>query len=124
MIAATLHGPNYFAANYDAEDIEVFANIGTAIEAVFDRYAANGAIACEVHTLDGHSNATQFPVFGEGHYIECYELSEPADDEDGAEHYILEGLTAVHSGICDWRIELVRCDDGIIRVQVTNTGVQ
>lgn len=119
MIATTLHGPNYSSPNNDESSIEIFASIGDAIEALFERSAANGRTYCDMLTLDNQSYSTLFPVFGEGHYMQCYELGDNPDFPIMTEDKILDALAAVHTGSFDWFIALDTDEVGTTYVRVT-----
>jgi hypothetical protein len=106
MIAATLHGPNYFSPNHDETTIEVFASIAEAIEALFERYSSNGKRSCTYNTLDGRRHSVLFPVFGEGTRFECYGIEGLVDRGIADEVQVMSTLAAVHSGVRDWTLTL------------------
>jgi hypothetical protein len=106
MIAATLHGPNYFAPNHDEASIEVFASIAEAIEALLERYSASGKRFCTYTTLNGKYHSVLFPVFGEGTSFECYGIEGLVDRGIPDEVQVMSTLAAVHSGVRDWTLTL------------------
>ena len=61
MIAATFHGPNYWAANHDETTVEIYDDLGQVIEALFDRTDSNGRRDCSYDTLDGAHHSVRFP---------------------------------------------------------------
>lgn len=115
MIATTLHGPSYWSSNHDETSIEVFAHLGEAITAMFQREAANGHYELPYTTLDGVKHSTRFPTFDEIR-LECYEI----DPEVPPEERIEEVLTQVHNGARDWTLTLAD-DDGQTIVKVARS---
>jgi hypothetical protein len=112
MIAATLSGPNYWAANYDETTIEVFPSLAEAIEALFDRESANGRRHCSYTTLDGREHDVLFPGFDLTTSFTCYEMSDEVTAENFcADDNIEEVLTMVHTSVSDWVLTLAN-DDG------------
>ncbi len=123
MIVATFHGPNHFLPNHDESTIEVFENIGHAISALFDRYDSKGEGNLPVRYLNGGHWRIPFPHVELGDSFECYKI-------DGSAHPIHElqvnmGLEAVHQGVWDYRLLLMRpfntagiADDGLVSVSV------
>ena len=116
MIAATLHGPNYWSSNHDEKSIEVFVNLEEAIRSMFRREAANGHYELEYTTLDGVKHSTRFPGFEHGTRLECYEV-DPEVPPDGL---IEEVLTQVHNGAYDWTLTLAD-DEGQTVVTVARS---
>jgi hypothetical protein len=111
MIAATFHGPNHFVPNYDESTIEVFENIGHAIAVLFDRYDAKGERPLPVRYLDGSHGAVPFRFVEEGDSFECYKMDDDYTVDDSGPvtvGQILEALTAVHMGVWDYRLSLMR----------------
>lgn len=109
MIVATFHGPNHFVPNYDETTIEVFENVGHAISALFDRYDTGRKFPVPVRYLDGNAADTIFPFTELGDGFECYKLSEDsADNGSLAEEGVIEALSAVHLGVWDYRLTLMR----------------
>lgn len=109
MIAATLHGPNYWAPNHDEHTIEVFENLGAAIEALIERYRSNGQRQCEISYLDGATESSLFPAFEIGTYLQCYTMGTDTlftDFPDLHEGVVTEVLAAVHGGHRDWTLFL------------------
>ena len=105
MIAATLHGPNYWAPNHDEHTIEVFENLGAAIEALIERYRSNGQRQCEISYLDGTTESSLFPAFEIGTYLQCYTI-EGHVDRIPDEVQVMNTLSAVHGGYRDWALFL------------------
>jgi hypothetical protein len=103
MIAATFHGPNHFIPSHDEHTIEVFENIGHAISALFDRYDADGERPLPVRYLDGNHGDIPFRFVELGDSFECYRITEL-----GTEDATLEALTAVHIGLPDYVLTLMR----------------
>lgn len=122
MIVATFHGPNHFLPNHDESTIEVFENIGHAISALFDRYDNGARVHQPVHYLNGSHDYVLFPFVEVGDYFDCYRLSEDATDGSLSEEGVIEALTAVHGGLRDYRLTLMRpfgaMDNGTISVSV------
>jgi hypothetical protein len=119
MIAATFHGPNHFVPNYDESTIEVFENIGHAISALFDRYDSKGEHPLPVRYLDGNHGDIPFRFVEEGDYFECYKVTDP----DPAVVETLVALAALHTGLWDYRLSLMRPfgtghPDGTVAVSV------
>jgi len=100
MIAATFHGPNYGASVNDESTIEVFHSLGHAMSALFDRYDSNGSRSLDVNYLNGSRDHTLFPCVTLGHYLDCYLI-----DSKG-EEAVMDALTAVHTGVPDYRLML------------------
>lgn len=124
MIAATLHGPNFWAPNYDFDTIEVFPSLEEVIEALFDRYSSNGQRDCKAEYLDGHFSNLLYPTFGAGTYFTCYLLPDvDEEDEDAVEGRRLEAHTAVHGGWRDYTVTLVESEEGSLVVTVERAGI-
>lgn len=105
MIAATFHGPNHFLPNHDESTIEVFENIGHAMSALFDRYDAKGERDLPVRYLNGNHGNIPFRFVELGDSFECYKLTEGPDHVGND---AVEALTAVHTGLWDYRLRLMR----------------
>lgn len=119
MIAATFAGPNYFTPNHDETSIEVFDNLGDAIEALLDRYKSNGRYPQPVVTLDGTTRSVLFPNVDEDTYFDCYVLSgDVTPDSIHSDEDIEEVLTAVHGGVWDWRLVLASDETADVFVKV------
>ena len=107
MIAATFHGPNHFVPNYDESSIEVFENVGHAMSALFDRYESRGVGNLPVLYLNGGTWRIPFPHVELGDSFEVYNLSvnrhAPLWEEA-----VEDALTAVHAGLWDYRLRLMR----------------
>lgn len=109
MIAATLHGPNYFAPNHDEHSIEVFTHLGEAIEALLSRYNGGNYSSHHVEYLDGSSEDVLFPAFGEGTRFEVYGMNTETlatDYPETHEGIVTETLSAVHLGVRDYTLTL------------------
>ena len=106
MIAATFHGPNYESLVNDESSIEVFSSLGHAMSALFDRYDSNGTRKLDVNYLNGFSDSTYFPCVTLGHYFDCYVIPDDFAAKPGDEGIMLEALTAVHTGVADYRLTL------------------
>ena len=117
MLVATLHGPNYWAPNHDEDSIELFPDLAAAIEALFERYAANGHSTCHVEYLSGKTEDVIFPVFSEGHYFIVHELT-CSNDRPLTEESIVDALGMVHGGVFDWTLILDVTDTGDVHVKV------
>jgi hypothetical protein len=124
MIAATFHGPNHFVPNYDESTIEVFENIGHAIAVLFDRYDTKGERYLPVRYLDGNRGDIPFDHIELGDSFECYKVPDDFMEQPG-DGLIEEALTAVHTGLWDYRLVLMRpfnaagvADDGLVAVSV------
>lgn len=108
MIAATFHGQNHFVPNYDEGNIEVFTNIGHALSALFDRYDAKGKRPLPVIYLDGLHGDIHFPDMELGDSFECYNISANWQSAPLREEAIEDALTAVHAGLWDYKLRLMR----------------
>lgn len=108
MIAATFHGQNHYAPNYDEANIEVYENIGHAISALFDRYDSHGERNLEVRYLNGGKWRRPFPHVELGDSLECYLIPDDFAAQPGDEGIILEALTAVHAGLWSYKLRLMR----------------
>lgn len=105
MIVATFHGPNHFVPNYDETTIEVFENVGHALSALFDRYDSHGEENLPVHYLNGSTWRIPFPHVELGDSFEVYNVSPlPVLSERVVE----DALTAVHAGLWDYKLRLMR----------------
>lgn len=116
MIAATLTGPHHFAPNYDESSIELFENLDEAVDALFERYSSNGSRQCTVRTLDGRTEETYFPAFGEESKFTCYKITTEQPDTD-------EVLSAVHGGWWDYTVELRRPHGDLLSAIVEKAGL-
>lgn len=105
MIAATFHGPNHFVPDYLVSTIEVFENVGHAMSALFDRYEAHGTKPLPVTYLDGLYGDIQFKDVELGDSFECYQIG---DDWHPDPMAIEDVLTAVHAGVWDYKLRLMR----------------
>jgi len=125
MIAATLHGPDYWAPNHDETTIEVFNTLEDVIEALFQRYSANGAYDLHYTTLDGKEHDVRFPTFGAGCALTCYLTDGDHPDRIYTEEGALEVLSAVHGGYWDYIVALdwAREDENQLIVTVLKSGV-
>jgi hypothetical protein len=128
MIAATLRGPSYSPINYDFDSIEVFPTLEDVIEALFERYSANGRSAVMYETLDSKHHLMQFPDFGAGMSFTCYRMPEPDPDPEitateALESARLEVHTAVHGGWHDYIVTLAESGEGTLVVQVERAGI-
>lgn len=130
MIAATFHGTNYSPPNYDFDTIEVFPSLEEVIEALFDRYSANGKRTCPATYLDGSGSHVYYPTVEAGTYFTCYRMPEPDPDPDVTATEALEGVrlevhTAVHGGWKDYTVTLdwSRHDDEQLVVAVEKAGI-
>jgi hypothetical protein len=108
MIVATFHGPNHFVPNYDESTIEVFDNIGHAISALFDRYDAKGERTLLVRYLNGGKWRVPFPHIELGDYFECYKIDGLDGSTPPGDDAIEDALTAVHAGLWDYKLRLMR----------------
>ena len=124
MIAATLHGPNYFSPNYDFDTIEVFPSLEEVVQALFERYSSNGRHQCEATYLDGHTESALYPAFG-GAYFVCYLLTQEAGSHELTEGMRMEAHTAVHGGWRDYTVALdwAREDEDKLIVTVDRAGI-
>lgn len=126
MIAAILSGPSYGAPNHDERSIEVFNHIGEVVDALFDRYSANGKRPCDIVTLDGMVTKSLFPALGEGTSFTCFEVdavSLTTGLKGTYEDLVMEVLTLVHGGHWAWDVELVATDSDLMTVNVEKAGV-
>lgn len=124
MIAATMHSPSYAPPNYDFDTIEVFPSLEEVIEALFDRYSANGQRLCPATYLDGSGSSVYYPTFDPGSYFTCYLLPDVDEaDEDEVEGRRLTAHTAVHGGWKDYTVTLAESDEGTLRVIVERAGI-
>lgn len=123
MIAATLHGPNYWAPSYDFDTIEVFDSLEQVIEALFDRYSSNGRRHCDAKFLDGHTTSTLYPGFDPGTSFTCYLLTQEEGTTDLTEDMVMQAHTAVHGGWKDYTVTLVNSDEGELSVKVERAGI-
>lgn len=129
MIAATFHGASYAPPNYDFDTIAVYPSLEDVIEALFDRYSANGQRPITTAYLDGHTEDTLWPTVGAGDSFTCYLLQ--ADDDPDAERFdtglteqmVMEAHTAVHGGWKDYTVTLDESDEGTLRVIVERAGI-
>jgi hypothetical protein len=108
MIACTFHGPNHFVPNHDESTIEVFENMGHAISALFDRYDAQGERPLPVRYLDGMHGDIPFRFVELGDSFECYKLPTNWQSPILRAEAIENTLTAVHVGVWDYRLMLMR----------------
>jgi hypothetical protein len=122
MIGATFHGPNHFVPNHDESTIEVFENIGHAISALFDRYDKGERWPQPVHYLNGNHGDILFPLVEVGDYFDCYRIDSLDGSTPPGDEAIEDALTAVHGGLRDYRLTLMRpfgaMDNGTISVSV------
>ena len=129
MIAATFHGTHYSPASYDFATIEVFPSLEEVIEALFDRYSANGQRTIDSTYLDGSTTSTFWPNVEAGDSFNCYLLQEDDDpdavrDDAGlTEQIVMEAHTAVHGGWRDYTVTLDESDEGTLRVIVERAGI-
>ena len=130
-LAATFHSPTYSPPNYDFDTIEVFDSLEDVIDALFDRYAANGQREITSAYLDGHTATTLWPNVEPGAYFNCYWFRNAEDDDlltheekiDAAEGARLEVHTAVHGGWKDYTVTLVVSEQGALVCQVEKAGI-
>lgn len=108
MIVATFHGPNHFLPNHDESTIEVYENIGHAISALFDRYDKGRTWPQPVRYLNGTGGDIVFPFVEVGDYFDCYLIPDDFAAMEGDEGIMQEGLEAVHGGLMDYRLTLMR----------------
>ena len=108
MIVATFHGQNHFHPNHDESTIEVFENIGHAISALFDRYDKGQRVHQPVHYLNGSRTYTLFPFVVVGDYFDCYLIHSLDGSTPPGDDAIEDALTAVHGGLRDYRLTLMR----------------
>lgn len=106
MIAATLSGPSYFSPNHDEHNIEVFATLQDVIEALLNRYAANGQYELAYTTLDGVEHSTRFPSFDVGTTFTCYLLGVNYQSPALRQDEVDEVLTAVHNHGWEYTVTL------------------
>lgn len=124
MIAATFRGAHYSPPNYDFDTIAVFHSLEDAIEALFERYTANGQHTITTTYLDGHIEGTLWPTVGVGDLFTCYLMPEVDDhnDPEEVEGARLEVHTAVHGGWRDYTLMLADRDGDVI-VEVWKEGI-
>jgi len=108
MIVATFHGPNHFKPNHDESTIEVFENIGHAISALFDRYDTGRQFPVPVRYLDGNKANTIFPFTELGDGFDCYRINTLDGSTPPGDDAIEDALSAVHVGVWDYRLTLMR----------------
>lgn len=108
MIVATFHGPNHFLPNHDESTIEVFENIGHAISALFDRYDKGQRWPLRSHYLNGTYADILFPFVEVGDYFDCYQINSLDGSTPPGDDAIEDALTAVHGGLMDYRLTLMR----------------
>jgi hypothetical protein len=123
MIAATFHGTNYSPPNYDFDTIEVFPSLEEVIEALFDRYSANGQRQIDTAYLDGTTKSTFWPNVEAGDSFTCYLLTPEAGQAELNEDLVMEAHTAVHGGWKDYTVTLDESDEGTLRVIVERAGI-
>lgn len=125
MIAAVLSGPSYSSPNHDESTIEVFANVGEAVDALYERANASGIYPCTVKTLDGNTTRALFPTFGEEMRFTCFKASPMLheDPRELTELMTLELLGAVHGGHWDYDVELVRGPEDLLLAQIEKAGM-
>ena len=110
-VIATFHGPNHFVPNYDETTIEIFENVGHAMFALFDRYESKGEKNLPVHYLDGGNWRIPFRHVELGDHFECYQIDAPLGRNQGghiSEESVADALTAVHAGLWDYKLRLMR----------------
>lgn len=111
MIAAVLTGPAHWAPNHDEHSIEVYENLGDAMEALVDRYRSNGRDVTITY-LDGRTECAAWPAFSIESGFECYILpDEVTPDSLGSDAAIEATLPSVHGGYIDWRLILTTHGD-------------
>ena len=123
MIAATFHGTHYSPPNYDFNTIEVFPSLEQVIEALFDRYSANGKREIRAEFLDGHTEEAYWPNVGAGDSFTCYLLTQEEGTTHLTEQMVMEAHTAVHGGWKDYTVTLASSDEGTLRVIVERAGI-
>lgn len=125
MIAATFHGASYAPPNYDFNAIEVFPSLEEVIEALFDRYSANGQRTIDSEYLDGSKQSVFWPTVGAGDSFTCYLITaKPGHTgSDLTEDQVMEAHTAVHGGWKDYTVTLDESDEGTLRVIVERAGI-
>lgn len=123
MIAATFHGASYAPPNYDFNAIEVFPSLEEVIEALFDRYSANGQRKIDSTYLDGSSQSVFWPTVEVGDSFTCYLLTQEAGSHELTEGMVMEAHTAVHGGWKDYTVTLGESEQGTLRVIVERAGI-
>lgn len=123
MIAATFHGTHYSPPNYDFDTIEVFPSLEQVIEALFDRYSANGQRHIDSAYLDGSTKSTFWPNVGVGDGFNCYLLTPEEGVTELNEDLVMEAHTAVHGGWKDYTVTLVESEQGSLLVTVERAGI-
>ena len=122
MIAATFHGASY-APSYDFDTIEVFPSLEEVIEALFDRYSANGQRKIDSKYLDGSEKSVFWPSVSAGDSFNCYLLTPEPGQTELDEGLVLEAHTAVHGGWKDYTVTLDESPEGTLRVIVERAGI-
>lgn len=122
MIAATFHGSSY-ATTYDVNTIAVYPSLEEVIDALFERYTANGQRTITTTYLDGHTENTYWPSVGVGDYFTCYLMSNNFSSPALKEEAILDIHSAVHGGWRDYTVTLDESDQGDLRVIVERAGI-
>lgn len=74
MLASIMYGPSYEPQEPDEFNIELFADLGEAITAMFNRHRAHGRQPLNVDLLAGQSTALTFPAFSVSTYFQLYEI--------------------------------------------------
>lgn len=123
MIAATFHSLHYSPPNYDFNTIEVFASLEEVIEALFDRYSANGQRLIESTYLDGHTKSTYWPTVEAGAAFTCYLMSDNFKSPALKEEAIMSIHAAVHGGWRDYTVTLVESEEGSLVAMVERAGI-
>lgn len=123
MIAATFHGSSYSPPNYDFNTIEVFPSLEEVIEALFDRYSANGQRLIDTTYLDGHDESAYWPAVGAGDYFTCYLLTQEEGTTHLTEDMVMQAHTAVHGGWRDYTVTLAESEEGSLMVTVERAGI-
>ena len=123
MIAATFHGTHYSQPSYDFDTIEVFPSLEEVIDALFDRYSANGQRHIDSTYLDGSSKSTFWPNVQAGDSFNCYLLTPDPGQTGLDERLVMEAHTAVHGGWKDYTVTLDESDEGTLRVIVERAGI-
>lgn len=123
MIAATFHGASYAPPSYDFDTIEVFPSLEQVIEALFDRYSANGQRKIDSAYLDGSTKSVFWPTVGAGDAFHCYLLTPEPGQTDLDERLVMEAHTAVHGGWKDYTVTLVESPEGSLMVTVERAGI-
>ena len=123
MIAATFHGAHYSPPNYDFDTIEVFASLEQVIEALFDRYSANGQRTIDSTYLDESKKSTFWPNVEAGDSFNCYLIAQEGDTYGLTEQMALDAHCAVHGGWKDYTVTLDESDEGTLRVIVERAGI-